>query len=66
MGSEKEQTENELRKAVPWPAVLLRQEHNPQNRWKKVRKNRSYLGKQTRPLIPETDSPFQIRVPICL
>ena len=31
MGRPKEQTEDELREAVQGPAILLRQEHHPQN-----------------------------------
>lgn len=37
MGSVQEQTQNELREAEPRPALLLPQEHHPQNRWQAIR-----------------------------
>lgn len=37
MGHSQKQTKNELREAQPRPALLLRQEHHPQDRWKAIR-----------------------------
>lgn len=37
MGSVQEQTQNELREAEPRPALLLPQEHHPQNRRQALR-----------------------------
>ncbi len=37
MGTAEEQTKDELREAVPWLALLLRQAHNPQDCWQALR-----------------------------
>lgn len=37
VGSEEEQTQDELREAESWPAILLRQEHHPQDGWQTLR-----------------------------
>ena len=37
LGHPQEQAEDELREAVPWSPLLLRQEHHPQDGWQTLR-----------------------------